>query len=95
MTEEIVDLNAKREALRDQRAIAELDADDARWWAVRDAVAAAMLSSPLSAGGMMTAVVRALLDVLQDRGASFDQACTLIENHLKGFRKIAEIEGWV
>ena len=56
------------EAFKERRDLAEIDADEAHWWAVVDQLIAVLWKSELSNIGITSATLRALLETLEAGG---------------------------
>jgi hypothetical protein len=89
MTDDPVDF----EAFKDRRILAEIDADEAHWWAVVDQLVAVLMKSELSDVGITSAALRALLDVLQAGGVmSRVEAIGRVADSLDTFRTFADLK---
>ena len=82
----IVDLNAAKIRAASARSQKEMDAEEAHWNRVRDQLMAVMMSSELHSHSLISATLRALLEVLQDDGTDFEEAKKNIANVLNVFR---------
>ena len=82
----IVDLNAAKIRAASARSQKEMDAEEAHWNRVRDQLMAVMMSSELHSLSLISATLRALLEVLQDDGTDFEEAKKNIANVLNVFR---------
>jgi hypothetical protein len=72
MTGEPIDLAAVKEAIRDRRVSAEIDANDKQWWAFYEQLLQLMATSGLHQTSLTAAVLAALLDILTIKDAELD-----------------------
>jgi len=78
---DIIDLDA----VKDRRTFAEIEADQAHWESVNGQLVTIMENSELSNNALISASLRALLDVLVDPDVSHRDAKALIAQSLKAF----------
>jgi hypothetical protein len=88
MTDDPIDF----EAFKERRTIAEIDDDEAHWWAVVDQLVAVLMKSELSDDSLTSASLRALLDLLQAGGVmNRVEAIERVTTSLDTFRTFAEL----
>jgi hypothetical protein len=82
MSDDIIDF----EAAQNRRVDAEIDRDAARWDAALSQLAATMAAAGQSDAGLVSAVLRALLDTLEAEGVNRGDAKESIARALNVFR---------